>query len=53
MLAEQRGAHGEEVGGGGDVVDAEDVRAALDAVRERRERAGEALARCARRSARR
>ncbi len=48
-LAGERGAHGQEVGGGGHVVHAEDVRAALDAVGERGERARQALARRARR----
>ena len=41
----ERRADREEVGRGGDVVHAEDVRAVLDAVGERGERAGEALAR--------
>ena len=44
-LARERRAHRQEVGGGGDVVDAEDVRARVDPVGERGERARQALAR--------
>ena len=44
-LAAQGGADGEEVGRRRDVVDAQDVRAGVDAVGERRQRAGAALAR--------
>ncbi len=44
MGAAQRGAHGEEVGRGGDVVEAEDVPPRVDSVGERGEGSGEALA---------
>ena len=44
-LAAQRGAHGEEVGGRGDVVDAQDLRARVDAVADRGERPRPPLAR--------
>src|ERR1700730_1654776 len=44
-LAGERSAHGEEVGGRRDVVDAEDVRARLHAVGKRGQRARETLAR--------
>ena len=52
-LAAQRRPHGEEVGRRGDVVDAQDVRAGVDAVADRGERARAALARRRGRSARR
>ena len=44
-LPTQRRAHGEEVAGRGDVVDAQHVRAAIEAVRDRGQRAGQPLAR--------